>query len=349
MDRRTRITSLVKSIGYRVGGYGTYHRAANRRRLTVAMFHRVLPPDDPRWPGSNPAYTVSETLFRDCLEFFRRHYHPVSIDDLLGGEVLPERSLLVTIDDGWADTVEYAAPLLRQAGVPGVVFVAAGAVGRREAFWQERLYAAWRTGRTAIGELESAAGLAARPVAGAGGEAAGDARLRAVIAALDEADDSLRAELIERLIGPEPAGPAQMASAAQLRAAAQGALAIGVHGFSHTPLTRVDAAEELRRASAVLGQVLDGTPMPALAALSFPHGRYDAQAAAAARANGVRLLFTSDPVLTPLNAHGVPDGDLIGRVSIEAGRIADAGGRLDPGRLAHLLFTLPVRSLAGAA
>ncbi|MEX0758089.1 MAG: polysaccharide deacetylase family protein, partial [Tistlia sp.] len=111
-----------------LGGYGLYHRLRNRDRLTVAMFHRVLPQADPRFAESDPAYTVSLARFEDYLDFFARHYAVVDYADLAGRRPLPPRPLLITFDDGWADTVEVALPALRRRGWNALVFVAGCAV-----------------------------------------------------------------------------------------------------------------------------------------------------------------------------------------------------------------------------
>ena len=94
----------------------------------VAMFHRVLPRGGPRWEQAEPAYTISDRVFVECLEFFRRYYTVVSLDDVLaarqGLRPLPPRALLITFDDGWLDNLEVALPPLQRAGLPAGVFAA---------------------------------------------------------------------------------------------------------------------------------------------------------------------------------------------------------------------------------
>src|SRR5690606_15174773 len=103
---------LVKRALYRSGLLGLYHRLRNRRALTVIMFHRVLTQQDPRWASCDPDYTLEAGLLERCLEFFRRHYNVVSSDDVLAarrdGTPLPDRALLITFDDGWADNHAHA-------------------------------------------------------------------------------------------------------------------------------------------------------------------------------------------------------------------------------------------------
>ena len=69
--------------------------------------------------------------------------------------------------------------------------------------------------------------------------------------------------------------------------------------------------------------------------MSFPHGRYDAAIAARARAAGYELVFTSDPVLNPIDPR---PGGLLGRVGFEQSGIVDRSGAFRADRLALLLF-----------
>src|SRR5665213_3191320 len=107
--------------------YPLYHRICNRSTLTVVMFHRVMPRDDPRWDTEFPFGTVTDAFFAQCLRFFAKHYNVVALADLVasrrGDRQLPPRSLLITFDDGYADNEEYALPLLQQHELPAVVFV----------------------------------------------------------------------------------------------------------------------------------------------------------------------------------------------------------------------------------
>ena len=73
----------AKVLALRSGGLPAYHRVRNGGHLTVLTFHRVLPPDDPRWPEADPDWTVSVDQFADTVRFAKRHYNVVSLDDVL--------------------------------------------------------------------------------------------------------------------------------------------------------------------------------------------------------------------------------------------------------------------------
>jgi peptidoglycan/xylan/chitin deacetylase (PgdA/CDA1 family) len=339
------LRSLAKTALYRAGPLEAYHRARNRRALTVVMFHRVLDRGDRRWAYCDPEYTIAADLFGRCLDFFRAHYHVVSLEDVLApGAHLPDHPLLITFDDGWADHEQVALPLLANLGLPAVVFVAADAVDAQEPslFWEIRIVHAYRRGaisRAQLAALWNNAAPAHPPPA------------------FDRFDD-VRA-LIERLVALDPArippllaplddvlatpGDRHMLIQAELLNLPRHRIAVGAHGARHVPLARVpDAAGELSRARTDLARRL-GTPVPTM---SFPHGSYTRATVDAARAAGFEALFTSDPVLNPLPDRG-PAPRLLGRIGFDPIMIVDRRGGFRPELLADRLWRRPHETLTG--
>lgn len=60
-------------------------------------------------------------------------YRVISLEDLAqrlrGGEPLPKRTVVITIDDGYADNLRFAAPLLRCHRFPATLFIVSGRLG----------------------------------------------------------------------------------------------------------------------------------------------------------------------------------------------------------------------------
>ena len=118
-----RARGLLKRVAYVSGALGWYHKARNRNTLTVVMFHRVLAAGDERWAHADPRYSMTDDQLEQCLQFFGKHYSLVDLAAIEAAaarrgkalEALPARALLVTFDDGWADTEEYALPVLRRS------------------------------------------------------------------------------------------------------------------------------------------------------------------------------------------------------------------------------------------
>lgn len=304
------------------------------------MFHRILSPDDPRWPTSDPEYTLSDGLFGACLDFFQRHYNVIAPDALLANRsVLPPRPLLITFDDGWADNHTYALPALRGRGLPGLLFVVADAIDRREPFWQEALVHAFLRGTLQPADCATL-WRGARPPGNDDPAPACSVLddLRTVVARLEALDENSRDHLLADVVKHArlTSDERQMMTTSELRAMAAGGITIGVHGKTHTPLPRAANLDaELAEARSRVAAALGGTEAPTT--MSFPHGRYTTAIVHRAQAEGFRLLFTSD---SKLNL--VPPGErcppLLGRVGFTANDIVDDSGRFAPERLASLLF-----------
>ena len=124
-------------------------------RVSVVAYHRIdeleTEPDlDPGLISANPAD------FRAQMEAIAYRYTAISLDQLSaahrGEESLPARAVLLTFDDGYEDFERQAWPILRELGLPAVLFVPTSfpdVVG--PGFWWDRLHSAlMRTGKSRI-------------------------------------------------------------------------------------------------------------------------------------------------------------------------------------------------------
>lgn len=340
---QTTLRAEIKEALFRVGALGAVHRLRNRDTLTVLMFHRVVDPAAPAWSGSNPEFTMSTGFFKRLLGFIKCHYNPVGLKDVaraLEGEMsLPPRALLVTFDDGWADNVEFAAPLLRAAGVPAVFFLATGAIKSGEAFWQEQFFAA----AVAAGS-ESEAWRALEP--DKCGEKEFLPRVLGVISALARsgADDGPRA-LRQLLTAVDCLMPQMMTPDDVTRLAEDPLFDFGTHGISHTPFVDMDDP-----VAELVGSWEDLTRWcaPEVQSLSFPHGRYTQTILDQAKSSGYELIFDSEQYLCRTgNALTRPS---IGRFEVRPSE-SDPSGSLvgqykpdnfDRGRIASEMFLRPI-------
>lgn len=102
-------------------------------RGLVLLYHRVAGPRrDPQ------ALDVSCERFEEQIALLRRLVTPLPLDEFEARRrsgTLPARALAVTFDDGYADNLLAAAPILAAHGVPATVFVTAGMVGANREFW----------------------------------------------------------------------------------------------------------------------------------------------------------------------------------------------------------------------
>lgn len=341
----------IKQAIYRSGLLGMWHRVRNRDTLTVAMFHRVLPISDPRHAGADPEWTMTPESFAQCLAFFRRHYNVVTAEQtfaaLRGEAALPPYSLLITFDDGWADTAEFAQPVLDRFGMKALVFVAGGAINRAEPFWEERVFSFLATQPGALALLEQA--LAERDMAPLEIDPASvcdEATIRAVIHQLGKQERSAVLMLAEGLPHGD-AAPAMMDTAQLVRMAAAGH-SIGGHGMTHQPLTRVeDLRHEMHAAQQSVAGHLHATHIDSM---SMPHGASSSAVIDECLRAGYRYLFNSEAYLNRLDGGSAqaPLGP-IARIHIPERVIRGNFGRVEPALLATFLFKRPVKRAGSCA
>lgn len=99
-------------------------------RLPVLLYHSVADSCAPRFAD----WTVSPERFAEQMDaLVRGDYHVLSIRDLGRrldrGERVPNRAVVITFDDGFADFHADAWPVLRRHGLPATVFVTTAQVG----------------------------------------------------------------------------------------------------------------------------------------------------------------------------------------------------------------------------
>lgn len=96
--------------------------------IPVLMYHHVSPS-----PG---LVTVSPATFHAQMAWLAKHnYRSIGTDDLaafLAGKPLPEKSVMITFDDGYLDNYLYAHPVLQAFGLKAVLFVITGWLGEGE-------------------------------------------------------------------------------------------------------------------------------------------------------------------------------------------------------------------------
>lgn len=107
------------------------------RTAVVLVYHRVTDLVSDPW-----SLSVSPRRFEQHLQVLESRFHPLSLTDLthaLRTGSVPPLSVVVTFDDGYADNLHYAKPLLERYHIPGTVFVTTGSLGQDREFWWDEL------------------------------------------------------------------------------------------------------------------------------------------------------------------------------------------------------------------
>src|SRR5262249_41100114 len=108
-----------------------------REDALILVYHRVTDlTSDPQWLCVPPPRLVEH------LEVVRRAYDPLPLSHLRQRwkeKNVRRKSVAITFDDGYADNLLEAKPLLEPWDVPATVFIATGQTGSQSEFWWDEL------------------------------------------------------------------------------------------------------------------------------------------------------------------------------------------------------------------
>jgi peptidoglycan/xylan/chitin deacetylase (PgdA/CDA1 family) len=117
----------------------------------ILGYHRISAVEDDFYQ-----VCVSPENFAGQMEALRKYAHPISLSKLvqnLKQSILPPRSVAVTFDDGYADNLYIAKPILEKYDIPATVFICTGYAGRE--FWWDELERLVTSSRADLNRLSS--------------------------------------------------------------------------------------------------------------------------------------------------------------------------------------------------
>lgn len=122
---------------------GTKFKSRISPRGMILMYHRIAEPELDPW-----GLSVSPHHFAEQLRVIKKYFRPLSMQELVAhlqrGKV-PNRSVVVTFDDGYADNLYNAKPLLEQYDIPATIYLVTEAlVEERNLWWDELEWALLR-------------------------------------------------------------------------------------------------------------------------------------------------------------------------------------------------------------
>ena len=239
------------------------------------MYHRIGPEE-----RDLQKLRVRDDHFDAHLTTIRKYADVVPLTEVLAPARRPR--VAITFDDGYADNLHVAEPLLAQHDAPGTVFVTTAVVESGEGFWQDRLAAMVLDGDYAAPQIEvDIAGE--RVTAGVQGPEAREQAYRAVHQRIRRRPP----EEIERVLAsvsdqlgvrasdhagaiPPPLTPSQVKELAS-----SPVVTIGSHTLRHPVLSALDEAAQRTEIvdSRARLEALIGEPVTTFA---YPFGTADA-------------------------------------------------------------------------
>lgn len=268
--------------------------AGANARLTILIFHRVLPTDDPLVPDE-----IDAARFDRICGWVGAWFNVLALGDAcrrLRDGTLPPRSLAITFDDGYADNHAVALPLLRKHGLTATFFIATGFLdGGR--MWNDTLIEAVR--RTRRDRLDLGEKLLPDtvpiPVANLAERRAAINRLIVHCRYLAPAQRAQAVQAVADAAGAELPQDLMMTSA-QVCELRRDGMAVGAHTVTHPILARL-ASDEARCEIAAGRAQLEAITQASVALFAYPNGRpeedYRAEHAAMVRELGFEAAMTT--------------------------------------------------------
>lgn len=209
--------------------------------VVVLLYHRVtdLPTDTER-------LAVSPPNFRDHMRFLKANVHLVRLEE--NWSARPKPAVAVTFDDGYADNLLEAVPILEEEGVPATFFVSTGTLGTGQEFWWHELEG------LLLHEATFPARFALRdPQHGREWPSETLPQRQAMYAALNQLAQGIEPERLARWLAqlrswapsrPAAAANRTMSEEEVRRLAASPIATIGAHTVSHTALAALTEAQQ---------------------------------------------------------------------------------------------------------
>lgn len=246
---------------------GALSGSGERARLSIFIFHRVLPQPDPLFPAE-----MDVLRFDRAMGWISSWFNVLPLHEAVGrlarGE-LPRRAAAITFDDGYADNLLYATPILLRHGLHATFFIASGYLdGGR--MWNDTIIESVRN--ATVAELDAEwLGAGVMPLQGAEQKSAAIHRL---IPAIKHLPGPARADAVARVeVSCGATLPADlMLTSGQLRQLLGAGMGIGAHTVSHPILARLDA-DDARREIAASRDALEGLLGERVGLFAYPNGK----------------------------------------------------------------------------
>ena len=123
-----------------IPGYTRCKRWLKRRQpgAAILMYHSIASPDT-----TIGRYKVSTTNLDGQLAALQLKFHIVSLRSIVERctrhEPFERREVALTFDDGYADNLTHAKPILEKFHAPATIFITTGYIGAAKEFWWDEL------------------------------------------------------------------------------------------------------------------------------------------------------------------------------------------------------------------
>jgi len=300
------------NIGRAVRSLFLAARPQTKSHAVVLMYHRVAECDIDPW-----SLCVSPQQFADQIAALKREFPILPLNELIRSDAR-RNAVAITFDDGYADNLHAAAPVLAHHGAPACFFLTSGALDMAHEFWWDELERLLLRDATLPSTIAISVGSRRQFDPGRAAEPATDLRgqIRAnppwnagpntrlgffylVWRALRELDEQARRTALDEIAAQLEGDSGTRASHRTLtsdeakRLAAVPGIEVGAHSVTHAVLPSLKPDAQSREIGGAKGHLekLLGRPMTGFA---YPFGEYGAETADLVRAAGFELACTTE-------------------------------------------------------
>lgn len=136
---QSRVLKAAALVG---SGFASFTRNKRATETTILTFHGLCKnagdPDILDWSLHLPV-----DVFQSVCAMLAADYRVISLEELIDARTtntpLPQNSVVITFDDGYASNFELAYPILRKYHLPATVFVTTGFLDGEDMLWFQRV------------------------------------------------------------------------------------------------------------------------------------------------------------------------------------------------------------------
>jgi peptidoglycan/xylan/chitin deacetylase (PgdA/CDA1 family) len=288
--------ALIAGVARGVNGLADFLAS---RRVSILIFHRVLPQPDPIFPGEMDASRFDRLMGIVC-----RAFNVLTLGQALALRAegsLPPRALVITFDDGYADNAEVALPILQRHGLRATFFVSTGFLdGGR--MWNDTVIESIRASAMPTLDLDGF-NLGMQPVGTFAQKRAAIELLLPELKYLSLIEREVALTALRQVVGNRSLPHDLMMCSQQVRQLQRAGMEIGGHTVHH-PILRVlpDAAAraEIAEGRERLQELIDAP----VSVFAYPNGRpgkdYDGRHVAMVRSMGFAGAVSTLPAVALL-------------------------------------------------
>ena len=240
-----------------------------QRSMQIVLYHGVSNEPSPYLP------TTSVDVFRNHMQYLADYCHVLDLQDAverMEAHDLPDRAVVVTLDDGYRDNYVHVFPILKQLGITATIFLATGVIGNGGVLWHDQVCRMIsQTTMKTLRKFGSVDGYCFETSEGRQHAQEG------ILWFLRSLEDEVRSEHISRLARelevPETASDAGlMLNWQEVKEMHHAGIHFGAHTVTHPILTRISreqVVQEIRHSKMAIERELENEVLT----FAYPSGR----------------------------------------------------------------------------